>query len=140
MTTTYCLKSLRQFFFKLLLHSSNLLSIAHMEVKFCAHVYYIVSMTTTTTNSLRHLSLKFTSSLLKLANCSTHGDETWCARVLHRFHDDHNNKKARELFFIIISSLLKLANCSTYGDETWYACVLNHFHDDGSCRGRGEGR
>ena len=29
-----------------------------MEVKLGAHVYYIVSMTTTTTNSLRHFSLK----------------------------------------------------------------------------------
>ncbi|CAI8046257.1 hypothetical protein GBAR_LOCUS25564 [Geodia barretti] len=28
-----------------------------MEVKLGAHVYYIVSMTTTTTNSLRHFSL-----------------------------------------------------------------------------------
>ena len=33
-------------FFKLLLHSSNLLTVAHMEVKLGAHVYYIVSMTT----------------------------------------------------------------------------------------------
>ena len=43
---------------KPLLHSSNLLIVERMEVKLGAHVYYIVSMTTTTTNSLRHLSLK----------------------------------------------------------------------------------
>ncbi|CAI8031924.1 hypothetical protein GBAR_LOCUS18081 [Geodia barretti] len=30
-----------------------------MEVKLGAHVYYIVSMTTTTTNSLRHFSLNY---------------------------------------------------------------------------------
>ncbi|CAI8041208.1 hypothetical protein GBAR_LOCUS22917, partial [Geodia barretti] len=51
-------KSLRQFSLTPLLHSSNLLTVARMEVKLGAHVYYIVSMTTTTTNSLRHFSLK----------------------------------------------------------------------------------
>ena len=41
-----------------------------MEVKLGAHVYYIVSMTITTTNSLRHLSLKIllhSSNLLTVA-------------------------------------------------------------------------
>ena len=37
--------------------------------------------------SLRQFCLK----LLQLANCSTHGGDTWCPCVLHRFHDDHNN-------------------------------------------------
>ncbi|CAI8042218.1 hypothetical protein GBAR_LOCUS23449, partial [Geodia barretti] len=73
--TTTTTNSLRHFSLKLLLHSSNSLTIARMEVKLGAHVYYIVSMTTTTTNSLRALFFKITSSLLKLANCSTHGDE-----------------------------------------------------------------
>ena len=27
-----------------------------------------------------------------------HGGKTCCARVLHHFHDDHNNKKPQELF------------------------------------------
>ena len=70
MMTAYCLKSLRQFSLKLLLHSSNLLIVAHMEVKLGAHVYYIVSMTTTTTTSLRHFSLKLllhSSNLLTVA-------------------------------------------------------------------------
>ena len=61
-------KSLRQFSIQLLLHSSNLLTVARMEVKLGAHVYYIVSMTTTT-NSLRHLSSKIflhSSNLLTL--------------------------------------------------------------------------
>ena len=52
------------FSLKLLLHFSNLLTV---EVKLGVHVYYVISMTTTTN--------KFTSSLLKLANSSTHGDE-----------------------------------------------------------------
>ena len=54
----------------LLLHFSNLLTVAHMEVKLGAHVYYIVSMTTTTTNSLGHFSLKLllhSSNLLTVA-------------------------------------------------------------------------
>ena len=42
---------------KLLLHSSNMLTVARMEVKLGAHVFYIVSMTTTTTKSLRDFSL-----------------------------------------------------------------------------------
>ena len=37
-----------------------------------------------------NITRKATSSLLKLANCSMHGGETWCACVLHRFHDDHD--------------------------------------------------
>ena len=53
----YCLKKSQAISIKLLLHSSNLLTVAHMEVKLGAHVYYIVSMTTTTTNSLRQFSL-----------------------------------------------------------------------------------
>ena len=107
-------KSLRQISSKLLLHSSNLLTVARMEVKLGAHVYYIVFKTTTTTNSLRHFSLKLPTSFLKLANRSTHGGET-C--VLHRFHDNHNNKSLTNFFFIITSSLLKLVNGTTHGDE-----------------------
>ena len=38
---------------------TNSLTVAREEVKLGVHVYYIVSMTTTTTNSLRHFSLKF---------------------------------------------------------------------------------
>ena len=49
----------------------------------------MTSMTSTTTNSLRHFSLKLTSSLLKLVNGSTHGDESWYACVLHHFHDNY---------------------------------------------------
>ena len=60
MTTACCLKSL-------LLHSSNLLTVARMEVKLGAHEYYITSMTTTTTNSLRHFSLKLLLHSLTIA-------------------------------------------------------------------------
>ena len=52
------------------IHSSNSLTVERMEVKLGAHVYYIVSMTTTITNSLRHFSLKLllhSSNLLTVA-------------------------------------------------------------------------
>ena len=38
--------SLRQFSLKSLLHFSNLPTIVHMEMKLCAHVHFIASMTT----------------------------------------------------------------------------------------------
>ena len=84
-------------FFTLLLHSSNLLTVAHMEVKLGMYAYYIISMTITCFHDdsilfePQEIFFNTTSSLLKLA-CSAHGGETWCACVLHRFHDDHNNK------------------------------------------------
>ena len=56
--THFVWKSLREFSLKPLLHSSNLVIVARMEVKLGAHVYCIVSMTTTTKNSLGHFSLK----------------------------------------------------------------------------------
>ena len=115
--------SLRHFSLKLRLVSPSLLTVAHMEVKLGAHVYYIVSMVTTSTNSLRHLSLKLRLLSPSLLTVASIGGETWCPRVLHHYHDDHNNKKPQKLFFIIASSLLKLANSTTHGDETWYACV-----------------
>ena len=87
MTTTYCLTNPQA---KLLLHSSNFLTVARMEVKLGVHVYYIVPMTTTTTNSLK------ITSLLKPADCR---GKTWCAYVLHRFHDYHNNNQPQALFF-----------------------------------------
>ena len=56
---------------------------------------------------------KTTSSPLKLANCSTHGGETWYACLLHHFHDDHNNEWPQTLFFTITflhsSNLLTVA-------------------------------
>ena len=64
-------KSLGQFSLKLLLHSSDLLTVTRMEVKLGAHVYYIVSMTTITRNSLRQYTLKLllhSSNLLTAAH------------------------------------------------------------------------
>ena len=49
---------LRHFSLNVHLHSSNLLTVARMEVNLGAHVYYIISTVTTTKNSLRHFSLK----------------------------------------------------------------------------------
>ena len=80
----------RHFSLKILLHSSNLLTVARMEVKLGVHVYYIVSMTTTTPNSLRHFS-KITSSLLKLSNGSTYiGMYAYyiISTTITCFHDD----------------------------------------------------
>ena len=73
--TTTTTNSLRHFTLKLLLHSSNLLTIARMEMKLGMHAYYIVSMTTTLFEQ-RKQPQAFTSTL---ANCRTHGDETWYA-------------------------------------------------------------
>ena len=80
---------------KLLLHSSNLLTVARMEVKLGAHVYYIVSMTTTTTNSLRHFSLKLllrSSHLLTVARMEVRlGTYAYynISMTITCFHDDN---------------------------------------------------
>ena len=41
-----------------LLHSSNLLTVAHMEMKLCTHVYLIISMTTMYKNEWRQVDKK----------------------------------------------------------------------------------
>ena len=64
-------------------------SIPHREVKLGMHVYSIMSMTTTNKKSPRAIFFKITSSLLKLAQYSTPGGETWYACVYNRFHDNH---------------------------------------------------
>ena len=98
-----------------------------MEVKLGMYAYYTISMTMTCFHDDCILFEKAsgifpstTSSLLKLANSTTHGGETWYACVLHCFHDNHNNKWPQTIFFETTSSLLKLANDSTHGNETWY--------------------
>ena len=65
------------------LHSSNLLTIALMEMKLSMNAYDIVSMTTPHYLNNYKQPQAFTFSLLKLADGSTHGDETWYACVLH---------------------------------------------------------
>ena len=60
--------SLRQFSLKSVLHFSNLPTIVHMEMKLCAHVYFIVSMTTVNKKCPQALFPINTSSLLKLVN------------------------------------------------------------------------
>ena len=71
-----------------------------------------------------HSLRQCTSSLLKLAQYSTHRGETWFACVINRFHDDHLQKEPQEIFSKITSSLLKLAQYSTHGGETWYAYTV----------------
>ena len=57
-----------------------------MEVKLGAHVYYIVSMSDDHNNKKpQAIFFKISSSLLKLANGTMHGDETWYA------HDDNSH-------------------------------------------------
>ena len=81
--------SLRQFSLKSLLHFSNLPTMVHMEMKLCAHMYFVVSMTTVNKKWPQVLFPITTSSLLKLANHAMHGAETWCACVFERFHDNY---------------------------------------------------
>ena len=75
MTTAYCSNSFRHF-------SSNLLMVALMEIKHGQNAYDIVSMTTTYYLNINKQPQAFNYSLLKLANGSTHGDETWYACLL----------------------------------------------------------
>ena len=69
--------SLGQFSLNSFLHFSNLPTMVHMEMKLCAHVYFIVSMTTINKKCPQALFPITTSSLLKLANHTMHGAETW---------------------------------------------------------------
>ena len=60
--------------------------VAHIEMKLGMHAYYIISMATTCfCDDYKQPQ----ALLLKLANGSTHGDETWYAGMLHHFHDNH---------------------------------------------------
>ena len=62
-------------------------------MELCTHVCNIVSiMTKTTQTQALFFKLTFTSSLLKLANGSTHGDETWYA-----YHFDDDNKPSARI-------------------------------------------
>ena len=86
--------SLRKFSLKSLLHFSNLPTMVRMEMKLCAHTYFIVSMTTINKKCPQALFPITTSSLLKLANHAMHGAETWYACAFECFHDDHQQKIA----------------------------------------------
>ena len=81
--------SLGQFSLKSLLHFSNLPTMVHMEMKLCAHMYFIFSMTTVNKKCPQALFPITTSPLLKLANHAMHGAETWYACVFERFHDNY---------------------------------------------------
>ena len=111
----FCLKSL--------LHFSNLPTMVNMEMKLCAHVFFIVSMTTINKKCPQALFPITTSSLLKLAYHTMHGGETWYTCVFPRFHDNHEQKWPQALFPVTTSSLFKLANHGMHGSETWYICM-----------------
>ena len=84
-TTIYCLNNNKQPQAQLLLYSSNLLTVATMEMKLGTYTYYTVSMTTTYCLNNNKYIQAFTSSLLKFANGSTHRDETWYAMYMILF-------------------------------------------------------
>ena len=93
MTTHMVWKTLRQFYLILLLHTSNLLTVATTHgdetwyacIVHCFHDNPILF-------EQQALLFKITSSLLKLVNGSTHGGETWYTCVLHGFHDEFINE------------------------------------------------
>ena len=93
-------ESLRQLSLKSLLHFSNLPTMVHMEMKLCAHVYFIVSMTTVNKKCPQALLPITTSSLLKLANHAMHGSETWYACAFECFHDNYQQKNCLRHFFL----------------------------------------
>ena len=122
--------SLRQFSLKSLLHFSNLPTMVLMEMKLCAHMYFIVSMTTVNKNSLRDFPLKL---LLHFSNLQT----MQCMELKLGTHVYLNvsmttidKKLPQALFPVTTSSLLKLAQHTMCGGKTWYACVFQRFHDN----------
>ena len=82
---------------------SNLLTVPRMEMKLGTNAYDIISITTTYYLNNNKYPKAFTSSLLKLSNGSTHGDETCYACVLHHFHDDNSHFSLLLIFFIYCS-------------------------------------
>ena len=100
-----------------------------MEVKLGAQVYYIFSMTTTTTNSLRHFSVKLLLHSLTVPRMEIKLSTNACNIISMRttlFEQQISSGN----FLKNYSSLLKLAKDSTHADETWYTCVLHYFHDN----------
>ena len=88
-----------------------------MELKLGTHVYLNVSMTTIDKKLPQALFPVTTSSLLKLAQHTMCGGETWYTCVFQRFHDNHEQKNGLRHFFpITTSSLLKLVN---HARNTW---------------------
>ena len=117
-TTTNSLSHLSP---KLLLHSSNLLTVARMEVTLGADVYYIVSMTTTTTNSLRQFSLKLllhSSNLLTVPRMEMN--------MLNHFHDDQILFEQHQ----ITSGTLRSSNLLTVALMEMKLGIRHRFHDN----------
>ena len=82
-------KQLQVVFFKI---TSSLFKFANYGAhgdETCAHVYFIVSMTTVNKKCPKALFPITTFSLLKL---TMHGAETWYTCVFERFHDNHQQK------------------------------------------------
>ena len=71
-----------------------------MELKLGMHMYLNVSMTTIDKKLPQALFPVTTFSLLKLAQHTMRGNETWYACVFQRFHDNHEQKMASSTFFL----------------------------------------
>ena len=110
---------------KSLLHFSNLPTIVHMEMKLCAHVYFIVSMTTVNKKCPQALFPITTSSILKLAHHTMRGGETWYAYVFQSFHDDHEQQMASGTFSYNYFFTSQTCNHEMHGSETWCARVFS---------------
>ena len=93
----------------------------HMEMKLCAQMYFIVSMTTVNKKCPQALFPITTSLLLKLVNHAMHGAETWyaCVLILSISMTTIDKKLPQALFPVTTSSLLKLPNHAMHGGETW---------------------
>ena len=96
-------------------------------MKLGMYAYYIISMTITCFHDDRIMFVEAiffkTTLLLKLANCSTHGGETWYTCIIHRFHDNHNNKIIASVTKLLLhfSNLLTVARMEVkHGTHVYY--------------------
>ena len=104
------------------LYHIYMLTVAGMEVKLGAHVYYIVSMTTSTTNSLRHFSLKL---LLHSSNSLTVArmDVKLGAHVYYIVSMTTTTTNSLRHFSLKLLPHFSNLLTSTHGGETW--CITS---------------
>ena len=113
----------------------NRLMITHIGMKLSTHTYHIIH------TILQFISMAIspkkqpraqlcTSALLKLANYSTHGDDTHCTCVLCRFHDNHTQKMASSIS--LYEYFITSPTCNLY--NVWklnlvHMCIWCFHHD-----------
>ena len=111
-------------------NSSNSLTVARMEVKLGAHVYYIVSMTTTT-NSLRHKILLHSTNFPMLA-CIEMKLSMYAYYIIISFPSRLHVSMTTAILFEKASgkhssNLLTVACMEV---KLWCSRVLRRFHDN----------